>query len=127
MRHCSSRLIRWSLELEAFTFSIEYRPCSENGIADALSRAPIPEVDEALTGFVGLVEVHEDDVNEEGTESESENREVSIAASGIDWTLLKSAPDSYAMREVDVYRMQRLQREDAKRKLMIDFLEEGTF
>lgn len=48
-RDLSGRLARWSLKLQAYDFSIEYRKGTQNVVPDALSRAYMDELDNELT------------------------------------------------------------------------------
>lgn len=55
----SGRLARWMLELQQHDFTIEYRPGSQNRVADALSRYPNDQTNSANEGEVHLdVECH---------------------------------------------------------------------
>jgi hypothetical protein len=40
-KYLTGRLYRWSLQLQEYDFTIVYLPGSTNGVADALSRAPV--------------------------------------------------------------------------------------
>ena len=49
----AERILRWALLLSAFNYELKYRPGSENGNADGLSRLPI----DACNGDVSTKEV----------------------------------------------------------------------
>ena len=66
-KHVNSRLARWALRLQPYTFEVRYRPGSENGNADALSRQGWDAEDEEKDlqspnggggGGGGVVELH---------------------------------------------------------------------
>ena len=44
-QHKNSRLIRWSLALQEFDYTVEHRPGAENHMCDAISRLPIQELE----------------------------------------------------------------------------------
>ncbi|XP_064467809.1 uncharacterized protein LOC135378652 [Ornithodoros turicata] len=49
LKNPAGRLARWSLTLQRYDFSIEYRRGTSNKVADALSRAPLPLEDVVTT------------------------------------------------------------------------------
>lgn len=55
LKDLSSRLVRWSLQLQAYDFSIQHRKGSENVVADTLSKMPIE------SEFI-MEEIHNDDL-----------------------------------------------------------------
>lgn len=67
-RDLTGRLARWSLKLQAFDFQIEHRKGSSNIVPDALSRAPIDEVDHVVSIPINLTD------NEFSSESYSKLR-----------------------------------------------------
>lgn len=63
--HLSQRMIRWSLFIRAYSYTLCYRPGESNGNADMLSRLPLPE-DPRFESDEEVVGIHLLDLGDEG-------------------------------------------------------------
>jgi len=78
----NNRVQRWFDFLSAYTYELKYRPGSENGNADLLSRLPQPATEKDLSPEFRLTDPRDVDVYSVGTKNQEEVEEMGSVLGG---------------------------------------------